>query len=196
MAVDAGAFFRFWLVFAIVFSLGACASKPPVLPPESISAERFELSGRVAVKLDGRGHSARMRWLHHPDADAIWLYSPIGSTIATLTADAESATLVTASKETFRSENVQALTRDVLGWDLPLPGLQHWVLGRVDPKMPVKEIVRDEQSRITRLIQGDWHIDFSGYEDDGTLPRSLLLNYANLRLRLVIDRWNLALAEE
>lgn len=145
------------------------------------------------MKLDGRGHSARMRWLHDSGSDAIWLYSPIGSTIATLTANADSATLVTARKETFRSENVQQLTREILGWDLPLPGLQHWVLGRVNPAVPVTEIERDEQKRITRLVQGDWQVDFAGYEDNGNLPRSLLLHFADLRVRLMIDRWDLTL---
>ena len=133
-----------------------------------------------------------MRWLHDTDSDAIWLYSPIGSTIATLTANADSATLVTARKETFESADVQELTREILGWDLPLPGLQHWVLGRVDPAVAITEIERDERERIIRLVQGGWHIDFAGYEDDGTLPRSLLLHFADLRLRLVIDRWDLA----
>jgi len=162
------------------------------MPPGGVPGEQFELNGRVAVKLDGRGHSARMRWLHQVDSDAIWLYSPVGSTIATLTADGESATLVTARKETFQSKDVQTLTREILGWDLPLPGLQHWVLGRVDPAVPVEEIERDEQMRIKRLVQGGWHIDFAGYQDNGTLPSSLLLRFAELRLRLVIDRWNLA----
>ncbi len=182
---------RSWLAVVAVALFAACASKPPVLPPGAIPGEQFELSGRVAVKLDGRGYSARMRWLHDSDADAIWLYSPIGSTIATLTADAGSATLVTAKKETFQSENVQQLTREILGWDLPLPGLQHWVLGRANPAVPVTEIERDEQERITRLVQGDWQVDFAGYAGDGRLPQSLLLHYADLRVRLVIDRWNL-----
>ena len=103
---------------------------------------------------------------------------------------------MTARKETFRSTDVQALTREILGWDLPLPGLQHWVLGRADPDTPIEQIERDEQSRITRLAQSGWHIDFSGYEDGGNLPRSLLLNYADLRLRLVIDRWDIALLQQ
>jgi len=183
--------YRSWLAVVSVALLAACASKPPVVPPGVLPGEQFELSGRVAVKLDGRGHSARMRWLHDPDTDAIWLYSPVGSTIATLAANADSATLVTARKETFRSGSVQELTREVLGWDLPLPGLQHWVFGRADPAVPVTEIERDDQERITRLVQGDWQVQLAGYEDDGKLPRSLLLRFADLRVRLVIDRWNL-----
>lgn len=188
-----------WFLAAIglVALLAGCAAQPPVLAPGAApQVDRFELSGRVAVKLDGRGHSARMRWRHELDSDAIWLYSPVGSTIATLVANREQATLVTSKKETFQSADVQALTRDVLGWDLPLPGLKYWVLGRVDPALPVDEIEQDEQMRITRLFQGGWEISFTGYQDGGSLPASMVLRFADLRMRLVIDRWNVASVEQ
>ena len=183
--------FRFLAAGALVALLAACATPPPAMPPDSVpDVDQFELTGRVAVKLEGRGYSARLRWLHQIDADAIWLYSPVGSTIATLYADRDIATLVTSRKETYQSEDVQGLTRDVLGWDLPLPGLKHWVLGRIDPEVPVDEIQQDEQMRITRLAQGGWHIDYVGYQDDGSLPASMVLRFDDLRMRLVIDRWN------
>ena len=187
------------LIRPIVFSawlltlLGGCATEPAVMPAVvSTHVDQFELTGRVAVKLDGKGYSARMRWRHLIDSDAVWLYSPVGSTIATLQANGDMATLVTSNKETFRSDNVQALTREVLGWDLPLSGLQHWVRGRTDPDMPVEEIERDEQQRIVRLTQDGWQITFSSYAKDGSLPSALVLRFADLRMRLVIDRWNLA----
>ncbi len=188
---------RLIALWALVTILAACATPPRVTPltaPPQV--DRFELRGRVAVKLDGRGHSARMRWLHDADSDSIWLYSPVGSTIATLVADGELATLVTARKETFQSADVQSLTRDVLGWDLPLAGLKFWVLGRVDPGSPIDEIERDEQMRIKRLVQAGWHIEFSGYDEYGSLPSHMILRFADLRMRLLIDRWDVAMLEQ
>lgn len=174
--------------------LAACATQPPVAPPTvAPQVDRFELRGRVAVKLDGRGHSARMRWVHDVDSDAIWLYSPVGSTIATLHANQDFATLVTSKKETFRSGDVQSLMRDVLGWDLPLSGLKYWVLGRVDPGSPVEQIEWDEQQRIKRLVQEGWDIEFAGYADNGVLPALLVLRFDDLRMRLLIDRWDTAM---
>jgi outer membrane lipoprotein LolB len=188
---------RCFTLLGLLALLASCATQPPVTPPAvAPQVDRFELRGRVAVKLDGRGHSARMRWLHDVDSDSIWLYSPVGSTIATLYANDEIATLVTSKKETYRSADVQSLTRDVLGWDLPLAGLKYWVLGRVDPDSPVEQIEWDEQQRIKRLVQGGWEIEFAGYAENGTLPASMVLRFADLRMRLLIDRWNLALLEQ
>lgn len=185
---------RCFTLAGLLALLAACATQPPVAPPTvAPQVDRFELRGRVAVKLDGRGHSARMRWVHDVDSDAIWLYSPVGSTIATLHANQEFATLVTSKKETFRSGDVQSLMRDVLGWDLPLSGLKYWVLGRVDPGSPVEQIEWDEQQRIKRLVQEGWDIEFAGYADNGVLPALLVLRFDDLRMRLLIDRWNTAL---
>ena len=183
--------------FGLLALLGACATQPPVGPTTvAPEVDRFELRGRVAVKLDGRGHSARMRWRHDVDTDAIWLYSPVGSTIATLQADRDVAVLVTSKKETYQSSDVQSLTRDVLGWDLPLAGLKYWVLGRVNPDSPIEQIEWDEQQRIKRLVQDGWDIEFAGYAENGALPASLVLRFADLRMRLLIDRWDIASIEQ
>jgi outer membrane lipoprotein LolB len=147
------------------------------------------MTGRVAVKLDGRGYSARLRWHHDVASDAVWLYSPVGSTIASLVANGDHATLVTAKKETYSSDDVQGLTREVLGWDLPLTGLRHWVLGRPDPEVPVSRMEHDDQSRIRRLTQGGWDVEYVAYAGDSLLPASMVLRYPDLRMRLIIDGW-------
>lgn len=188
--------YRFLTGCCLVALLAACASQPPELPPGvAPQVDRFELGGRVAVKLDGRGYSARLRWRHVANSDEVWVYSPIGSTIATLTSDGETATLVTSKQETYQSRDVQSLTRDVLGWDLPLDGLKYWVLGRVDPDLPAEVIERDEQSRIRHLVQAGWDVDFLAYQEERSLPSSMVLRFEGLRMRLLIDRWNVATLE-
>jgi outer membrane biogenesis lipoprotein LolB len=170
---------RIALLIAPVVLLAGCALAPQAPPIRSVDAvERFGLTGRVAVKLESKGYSARLRWLHEPQDDALWLYSPVGSVLATLTVDGHGATLVTAEREVFRSSDVQALTLEVLG--------------RPDPGVPVIEVQRDDRSRLLRLVQRDWTIEYSGYVDDGVLPAGLTLHYGDLRLRLVIDRWQIA----
>ncbi len=174
-------------------ALAACAIAPQAPSVQSVDhISAFQLAGRVAVKLEDKGYSARLRWEHAPTLDALWLYSPIGSVLAELTVDGNGATLVTADREAYNSRDVQALTREVLGWNLPLEGLQHWVLGRADPAAPVNGEQRDAMGRLQRLSQRDWRIDYLAYVDGSPLPAAMALHYGELRLRLVIDRWQLA----
>jgi outer membrane lipoprotein LolB len=174
--------------------LSACSAIAPRAPlPDDVQAVRdFELTGRVAVRLEDRGYSARLRWQHTLEHDSLRLYSPIGSVLATLEANPAGATLVTADRKTFHSEDVQGLTRDVLGWDLPLQGLQHWVIGRPDPDHPVHAEQRDSRGRLITLRQQDWDVAYPAYVGDSGLPSSVVLRRRDLSLKLIVDRWNLA----
>ena len=173
--------------------LGACATSqsPRPLPHSNVGIEAFSLSGRVAVKISSRGYSSGLRWRHAGVDDSLKLISPVGTVLADIESTGEGVTLTGADKKVHRSENVQSLTREILGWDLPLSGLKHWVLGRVDPDAAVLEELRDARNRLTRLAQSEWQIDYLAYAQDGALPSSLSLTHGDLRLRLVVDRWDI-----
>lgn len=162
-----------------------------MLPASNAGIDAFSLTGRVAVKVEQRGYSAKLNWRHGADGDRLRILSPVGTVIAELETDASGATLTTAEKKVYRSGDVQALTREVLGWDLPLEGLQHWVVGRAEPGLPVQAEERDARGRLSKLTQNDWRISFLDYAGDSALPARIALVYANLNLRLIIDRWDL-----
>jgi outer membrane lipoprotein LolB len=171
--------------------LTACATVPQGPLPSDVTALRqFELSGRVAAQVENRGYSARLRWRHDGARDSLRLYSPVGSVLATITADSAGASLVTADRKQFTSPDVQGLTRQVLGWDLPLSGLQHWVVARPDPEAPIDYEARDERGRLQQLRQSGWEIVYTAYASDSALPSAMALRHGDLKLKLKIDRWN------
>ena len=178
--------------FVLAF-LASCATPraPHDLPASNAAITDFSLAGRVAVKAGTKGYSANLQWRHAGQVDSLRLLSPVGTVIAQLEADAAGATLLTADKQVHRSDNVQALTREVLGWDLPLKGLQHWVLGRTDPALPVEAEQRDARGRLAQFSQNGWRVGFLAYTADGVLPSRMTLLHERLSLRLVIDRWDI-----
>ena len=177
---------------ALVLALAGCATRPAqVLPASNTSITAFSLNGRVAVKMDNRGYTASLRWKHSASRDSLKLLSPVGSIVGEIEADAGGATLTTSDKEVYRSDDAQSLTREVLGWDLPLAGLRYWVTGRVDPASPVQAEDRDDKQRLKSLTQNDWRIAYLEYFGDSALPARLALAYDRLSLRLVVERWDL-----
>jgi outer membrane lipoprotein LolB len=179
-----------WGVLAV---LAGCASIRPaqVLPASNASISAFSLNGRVAFKLDERGGKAGLRWRHSTTSDSLKLLSPIGTMVGEIEADGDGATLTTADKKVYRSNDVQSLTREVLGWDLPLAGLRYWVTGRAEPGAPVQAQSRDDRQRLQSLTQNDWRIDYIEYFGDSAMPARLSLAYDRLNLRLIVDRWEL-----
>ncbi len=185
--------FRLFATGIVLAVVAGCATPraPLALPASNAGIDTFSLTGRVAVKLEQRGYSAKLSWRHAAAGDRLRLLSPVGSVIAELEADASGAMLTTGDKKVYRSGDVQALTREVLGWDLPLDGLQHWVVGRAEPALPVQAEERDGRGRLTKLTQNDWRISFLAYAGDSALPSRIVLTYDSLNLRLIIDRWDL-----
>ncbi len=178
---------------AVLAALSGCASIRPaqVLPASNAAIDAFSLNGRVAVKLDDRGYTASLRWRHTTTRDSLRLLSPIGSVVGEIEADGNGATLTTGDKKVYHSNDAQSLTREVLGWDLPLAGLRYWVTGRADPAAPVQAQDRDDKQRLTSLMQSDWRITYLEYFGDSAMPARLSLAFDRLNLRLIVEHWEL-----
>ena len=177
----------------VLAALAGCAATRPAqsLPASNVSISAFSLNGRVAFKLDDRGDKASLRWRHSATSDSLRLLSPLGSVVGEIETDRDGATLTTGDKKIYRSNDAQTLTREVLGWDLPLAGLGYWVTGRADPRAPVQAQDHDGRERLKCLRQNDWRIDYLEYFGDSALPARLSLTYDRLTLRLIVDHWEL-----
>jgi outer membrane lipoprotein LolB len=180
---------RLALVAASLALAGCAALMPSDRPAERAGA--FDLVGRVAVAFDGRNFSSGLRWQHAPDRDEVWLNTPTGQAVAHILADDEGATLTGADRQTHRAADVEALTRQALGWELPLTRLAWWVRGEAVPGSPLAETVRDQQGRLVRFVQDGWNITLAhaGAEEPGGMPRRVELARGGHHIRLVIDDW-------
>ena len=173
--------------------LAACAALSPA-PEVSRAPVRFDLLGRVAVNYDGRAFTSSVRWQHAPERDEIWLLTPTGQTLAYIVDDAGGATLTGADQKQYRASNVESLTRQALGWELPLARLGYWVRGEAAPGPAPEDVLRDERSRLAALTQDGWRIAFVHYPpgEQGGLPRRLDLASGVHEIRLVVDGWRRA----
>ena len=82
--------------------------------------------------------------------------------------------------------------RATLGFEPPLSSLRFWVLGAIDPGSGAQQSF-DPQQRLARLQQGGWQVDYAEYVlvQQQWLPRRLTVTRGALRLRIVVDAWQL-----
>lgn len=179
------------VALAAAFTVAACATLVPDGGPPR-APESFDLSGRVLVSYEGRAFSSNLRWQHLPERDEIWLLTPLGQALGHIASDADGATFTGADRKQYRGAGVEGLTRQALGWELPLTRLQYWVRGEVAPDTTPQGVERDDAGRLTRLAQNEWQISIAHYppDENGGLPRRLELRRgADQTIRLVIDAW-------
>ena len=196
---------RAWAVLAlastITWTLVGCQTVPvapapavawSVRRPALQSLERFGLQGRVAVAVGKQGFNAGLRWTQSAAVTRLALTGPLGAGGVEVTADSGNLSVVTSSGKHLGNADARTELEDKLGFEPPLASLRYWVLGVPDPGAPA--VVRlDSQQRLTELTQDGWQIVYTAYMPVGAewLPRLLTLQRAEVRVRMVVDGWQL-----
>lgn len=191
-----------WPAFGVLIGalwLSACASLQPsvegaVLPQRS-GLQSFALEGRFALHHEDKSYAGRLSWRHVGDADEILLASPFGQGMAEIVSDGAGARLTAGDGKSYAAADAETLTRQVLGYPLPLRYLPDWVRARA-PSGGVE--TKDAFERPLRLRQDDWRIDYEYDNDDPqALPGRLFIQReGGLELRLRIDEWRDLNSEE
>jgi len=184
--------------------LAACAAVPPQRPTAeserlwslrvaSLSGLRdWGFSGRVAVQADEEGWHANLQWRQRPDRYDIRILAPLGQGAAWLHGDARGVRLRTAGNGDHYAADPETLLREQLGWQVPVSGLRYWVVGLPDAGAAAVKVL-DADGRLVRLRQAGWDIEFQRYRvvDGMQLPDRIALSNARLKVRVLIDQWQL-----
>lgn len=117
------------------------------------------------------------------------LSSPFGQGMAEIVTSESGARLTGSDGRVYEASDAETLTRQVLGYPLPLARLADWVRGW-DAGARISE--RDVHGRPLRLHHEDWLIDYGYPGDDPQAPpdRIFAERAGGFELRLRIDEWN------
>lgn len=178
----------------VLLALAGCATAPQIAAtqrPEQAENAAFTLNGRIAIKHDGERSSANVHWVHHAADDEILLFAPLGQTVARLQRNAAGVTLDASGKH-YAAQGDGELMQHVLGWHLPLVGLQYWVMALPVPGEP-SEIERDEHGQVGQLRQDGWNIRYTRYAapSQDSLPTRMVLQREGLEIQLLVDEWQI-----
>lgn len=178
-------------VMLLTLSLVGCASIQP-LPRSEVEQSlpsTWTLQGRIGIQSSEQSVSGQVLWQHRDEIDEILVTSPLGQGVARIVRSPAGVALDLPNQPTRRAPDADTLTREALGYVLPVAGLTWWVQARPDPGDPF-EATRDAVGRLAQLRQNGWVIDYLQYADDmPTHPRKLAVSREGLEIRLVADSW-------
>lgn len=167
-------------------------TEPLAANAQNIPASDFNILGRISIQDKSQSFSGSFRWQHLTASDEILLFTPLGQAVAEIMKDHEGVRLITSKLEAFYATDVESLTEEILGWRLPLDGLQYWIQGTHSP-LTAAEKDLDRKDQVITIRQDGWHIHYSSFTpaqlSSLMLPRVINLFYDNLRIRLVVDNW-------
>jgi outer membrane lipoprotein LolB len=170
--------------------LAACSLLPERAVTGRPSVDAFEVKGRIAVRYNGDGYSGTVRWQHAPSLDTVELYTPIGTLYARLTRTDNGAVMETADGKRFEEADAGALSRRVLGWELPLTSLPHWMFGDPAPGADAGQVSRSPEGLPLQLVQDGWRVRYRSFlPDHPALPDRLDLDRPGLAVKLIVSNW-------
>jgi len=169
------------LVLALL-TLGGCASLQREAAPTAGDGD-LHLSGRLSVQVAGDnsrgGGNAAFELLGSPAAGRLELSTPLGSLVARARWSREEVLLQTPNEER-RFEDLDALTREMLGEAVPVAALFDWLHGRPWPQRSSHPLAEPAQG----FAQMGWHIDLSRFGEGLIVATRAAEPAVTLRARL------------
>lgn len=139
----------------------------------------FTASGRLSARADEQGLSASFDWTRENQVETLDIVAPLGITVGQLCQDKIGVLAINADGEQFTAENPQVLSKQLIGYELPVQYLHIWAHGQWAADLP-HEITSDGI-----LQQGEWMISRIANQDGS--PRVLNINNQKVSLRLVFN---------
>ena len=179
-----------WLLLGVLL-LGGCANLPSSssTAPPSDALVAFTIEGRFSLRHEDKSYSGRLSWRHAGMNNELLLSSPFGQGMAEIVTSDSGARLTSSDGKVYEASDAETLTRQVLGYPLPLEQLTDWVRGW-GAAAGISE--RDALGRPLRLRHEAWLIDYGYASDDPQAPpdRIFAERAGGFQLRLRIDEWN------
>lgn len=168
----------------------------------------WTLAGRIAVNNDTASDgapdaannnvgsainvSATLNWAQQPNDYRIEVVPPFGQGAINLEGNDAGVMIRLPGGRRLSAADPEALLYQQTNLRLPISSLRYWVMGRPDPAFAAHKAL-DDSGRALWLEQSGWRVEFLRYNQINGLdmPDKLTVTRPPLRLRLVIDRWEL-----
>ncbi len=153
--------------------------------------QQWDMHARAAVTLPGEVYNIGLQWRRDAEGLLFLLEAPFGQGVIRIeTGAAGFYRLSLPDGRLFLDKSPEALLEQVIGWSIPVSGLDYWIRGMPHPEGEFTRRI-DGDGLAREISQDNWSIEYLDYFTDSepTLPRRLRLAHEELKMRLVIDHW-------
>lgn len=153
----------------------------------------WSFKGRAAVQRGNEGWSATLHWDQHEDAYRLRMIAPLGRGTYEVLKQNGGVSLIDPTNNVFKAGSPEELLAENLGWNLPISDIEFWVRGLLAPGPAPTQLDLDEGGLLKDFAVRGWRVSVLDYfwKDSIAMPRKLFINYGDMKIRLVISKWDL-----
>ena len=166
-------FFRLLAAATVAVSLAGCATTDHV-STAAVGAYRdtIDLNGSIAVNYQENGEqhpvNGKFSWAQHPGRVDVSVFDPFGQTVAEITVTPAMATLTQPKREPRTAKDIDSLTRQALGWPLPVAGLRDWLQGYAVDAQGKRFAASPANNNV--VTQDGWRLRFVDWQKGTATP--------------------------
>ena len=193
-------------------TLGGCASLAPAPEPATAAQlaawdshrDRLEslndwaFTGRAAVKSGLAGGSVQVDWTQVGRVTALTMSGPFDTGRLAMTGTADRMLITDGAGNRRLTQRPSEMLEEQTGWLIPLAALPRWLRGLPEhslAELPPQSYELDEAGRLAQLDEAGWAIEYARYAPEGptglALPHFMELRQDGMRIRIVVDAWDL-----
>lgn len=162
-----------------------------------VSPKPTQLGGSASdITLD-KVYPVGITWSRQQDHFSMVIEAPFGQGVirieSNFSADKDQQFKLTLADGNYRlGATPDELLVKLLGWSIPVTGLKSWIKGLPQPDIESNYEI-DGFGRLKSLQQNGWLVNYLGYfsaqNQAQQLPKRLYLKHNNVRIKIVIERW-------
>jgi outer membrane lipoprotein LolB len=160
--------------------------------------ETIELSGRLQVTYQKDGQPGSMNgpfeWSQRPGQLDVVFLNPLKQIAATINVTPQQATFTEAGRAPRSAADLESLTRQTLGWSLPVSGLRDWLQGYATDASGRRVAASAANNSV--FTQDGWRLRFVSWQnakEGGQMPREIAAERSataaadELAIRIILD---------
>ncbi|TFW30746.1 outer membrane lipoprotein LolB [Massilia horti] len=185
-------------LFALAAALAGCATAPANRATVGAYRDTIDLTGRMSVNYQKEGRpeavTVNFNWIQRPGRVDVSVASQLGQTVAEINVTPQEATLTLPNQPPRVASDIDTLTYQALGWELPVSALRDWLQGFANDAQGQRFVASPANNSV--FTRDGWRLRFvSWLGENSAHPRPRVIyaergtmgNSDALEIRIVID---------
>jgi outer membrane lipoprotein LolB len=183
--------------------LSACTHLPkPGLPSSDIwesrrakltSIQHWRLRARIGIVAEPESGSADLQWEQDAKTFTLKVTGAFGRGLIAIEGTEHSVSLQTGKGETLSAASAEDLILHQTGWQIPVSGLRHWILGLPSGLYADETYTLDDLGRLAGLQGGGWQVEYRNYATHRgyQLPDKIHMQNERVKIKLAVINWEI-----
>jgi outer membrane lipoprotein LolB len=180
------------MIIGMIFLLNGCTpfihetNSIYQLAKHKVAIKQWQLSGRLAIKDERRSATLSIEWQHVEQQQKIRLSGPLGQGATEIRFDNQNIFIDRGNGQLLELDSIKNTLQQQLGFDIPIQALSYWVTGTFFPDTELIECTDGFE-------QFGWKIHYLSMQNVNNieLPYKLYIEKFPIKLKLIIDEWNI-----